>query len=239
MGCTIYTPLQPPAPDIRAKGELEASAGARLSTHVEGAATYSPLNHLLVRVAGCGTPLPPAGPTVQFAMAQAEGSLGTYWPLGPRWTAGGFAGLGVGRSRLRYPQSSYTDDYRARFRRPYGEVYLHWYVSPYVALGSVYRLNQVRYHTFTNAGLPTNVRTVVRSEPLVFVRIGDDRQQENGAFLGQVSIGLSQAHGPRQRLFQADNLTDPPLYQAKLSTFYTTLSLVIHPHLLWKPKAGR
>ncbi|QIX62327.1 hypothetical protein HER32_14525 [Hymenobacter sp. BT18] len=233
--CTIYTPLQPPAPAIRAKGDLDASVGLRLSTHVEGSATYSPLNHVLVRLAGGGTPLPPAGPTVQFAMAQVEGSLGTYWPLGPRWMAGGLAGLGIGRSRLRYPQSIYGENYRARFRRPYGEVYLQWYASPYVAVGTTYRLTQARYSSFTNAGVPTAVRNVVRSEPLLFVRTGPDRNTASGAIQGQLSIGLSTAHGPRQH--RTGDITAPPMYQAKLSTIYTTLCLIVRPHLLWQPKS--
>ena len=124
-GCTIYTPLQPPAPDIRAKGQLEATGGMRLSMHAEGAATYSPLNHLMLRVAGGCTPLPAGTQGSRFATAQLEGGLGTYWPLGQRWLVGGFAGSGLGRSRLQFPYSVDLENYRARIRRHYGEAYLH------------------------------------------------------------------------------------------------------------------
>ncbi|RTQ50807.1 hypothetical protein EJV47_09305 [Hymenobacter gummosus] len=229
--CTIYTPLQPPAPDIQAKGQMQAGLGVRMSTHVEGSAVYAPLNHVMVRVAGGGTPLPASGPTLKFASGQIEGGLGTYWPLGQHWLAGGLGGLAAGRSRLHYPQSAELEDYRARFRRSYGEVYLHHYISPYVALGTSYRLNQVRYSTFTNAGLPTTVRSVVRSEPLLFVRAGDDLRTEAGAIQAQLSVGLSMAHGPRERLMD-DIILDLPMHRAKFSTFYTTLSVVIRPHLL-------
>ncbi|GAB2957279.1 hypothetical protein GCM10027048_24720 [Hymenobacter coalescens] len=233
--CTIYTPLQPPAPDICAQGQLEVSQGMRLSTHVEGAVAYSPLKHLMIRAAGGGTPLPPGGPMVQFATGQMEGGLGTYWSLKHRWLAGGVFGSGGGQSRLKYPNSVAVEDYRARFRRHYGEAYLHWYASPYVSLGTMYRLNQVRYSAFTNAGASTHIRTLVRSEPLVFVRVGaDQRHTEMGALQGQLSLGLSMAHGPRPR--RTDDITDRPLYQAKLSTLYTTLSVIVRPHLLWKTK---
>lgn len=236
-GCTIYAPLQPPAPDIYRKGQLELAGGARLSMHVEGSATYSPLNHLLVRVAGGGTPLPPDGAGVQFAAAHGEGSLGTYWPLGQNWLAGGFGGLGAGRSRLRYLHSIDEEDYRARFLRPFGEVYLHRYLSPYLSLGATYRLNQVRYSSFTNAGLPTSVRNVVRSEPQLFLRVGDKRGTETRAVRVQLCVGMSVAHGPRQRWMDGV-VADPPLFQAKRSTLYTTASIIFCPPLLRRPKSG-
>ena len=105
-------------------------------------------------------------------------------------------------------------------------------------MGTAYRLQQVRYSAFTNAGLPTTVRRIVRSEPLVFVRIGDNRHKPDAVVLGrvstvvlgQISCGLSQAHGPRQH--RTGDIIDPPAYRAKFSTVYSTISIIFCPQLL-------
>jgi hypothetical protein len=50
-GCSVYTPMLGAAPEIRGKGELEATAAWSFTNRLDVSATYSPLPHLLVRAA--------------------------------------------------------------------------------------------------------------------------------------------------------------------------------------------
>ena len=79
-------------PAIRTRGEAEVTGLLHLNSRLEGAMTYSPLNHVLVRVAG--SLRSDAADTAYFRVRQYEVAVGGYWTPNERWVMGALAGYG-------------------------------------------------------------------------------------------------------------------------------------------------
>ena len=142
-GCAVYVPMQGAAPEIRGQGELEVAGSWSLTKRMEVGATYSPLPHLLVRAATSARPDAHApGDSSSYAQNnQYELDLGTYWPLGPHWLAGGLVGFGQAHAEAHYEDDGHTLLHFSAFPRYYhqfdaiyakysGEAYLTWQPTP-------------------------------------------------------------------------------------------------------------
>ncbi|GAB3831577.1 hypothetical protein [Hymenobacter jeollabukensis] len=243
VGCTIYTPLQPPAPVIQRQHEAEISGGMRLSGHVEAAVAYSPLPHVLLRAAAGGNPLVHMSPdTVRFRVRQREVAAGTYWLVNPQWLVGGLGGVGWGEGTHWYtrhsapgllnfrPDSLWSYRYEARYRRTFGEVYVHRLGGELFSFGGAYRLNAVRFTRFTNDGVATGFQRTWRHEPQIFVRYGGQRRERGGWLAFQLSSGLSWDARYRKPAGRAGNRDAVEPRQGGL---YTTFSVILRPHYFW------
>lgn len=101
-GCSVYVPMQPHLPVIRARGEGEVLGQTQPTVRPEVTAAYSPLAHVVVLAGGSWrTPLNLGqdGKSDKFSAAQYELGAGTYWRFGPRWL--GMATLGTGAAQVR------------------------------------------------------------------------------------------------------------------------------------------
>lgn len=242
-GCTAYVPMLGAAPEIRAKGELEATGSWSLTNRVDFAATYSPAPHLLLRAAtslkGGGRSGSDSSTFVQNN--QYELALGTYWPLGPQWLVGGLAGLGQAHAQARYNndgginfeiigyQQSIPHQLDVIYAKYSAEGYLTWQPDPWFSLGLSYRLVQLRLTDATDQGVPFRPGPIWRAEPMLYVRArpGYDR----GLFQFQLALGGSQTLGYDEQT-AADQLD--PARQFKLGRTYVALGVTIFPHLLWQ-----
>jgi hypothetical protein len=90
-GCSVYTPMLGAAPEIRDKGELEATAAWSLTDRLDVGATYSPVRHVLVRAAASTKgPLSASDSARKYAQVnQYELGVGTSgrWASGCWWAA--------------------------------------------------------------------------------------------------------------------------------------------------------
>ena len=238
-GCTAYVPMLGAAPEIRAKGELQATGSWSLTNRVDFAATYSPAPHLLLRAAtslkGSGRSGSDSSTFVQNN--QYELAVGTYWPLGPQWLVSGLAGLGQARYRndgginsevLGY-QQSIPHQFEVIYAKYLAEGYLTWQPDPWFRLGLSYRLVQQRLTDATDQGVPFWPGPIWRAEPMLYVRArpGYDRR----LFQFQQALGGSQTLGYDEQT-AADQLD--PARQFKLGRSYVALGVAIFPHLLWR-----
>ena len=228
--CSVYAPLQPGAPLLRDKGQAEVAGNVYLSGRLEGSVAYSPAKQVLVRAAGGLRP--DNSDSTYFRIRQVEFGAGTYRALSKRWLVGGLAGYGQGHSSRRFtrnefeyfgPDSSIQVNYRARFHKVFGEAFAA-YESDWITLGAAYRLPQVRFSSLTDRGLPINLRRMTRSEPMVFMRVGNPQ----GIFYwGQLQVTLSTSTSPGYR-------KDPPsqvqIADIKEGRLFTSVGLVIYPH---------
>jgi hypothetical protein len=246
-GCSVYVPMQGAAPEIRHRGELEVAGSWALTNRFEVGATYSPLNHLLVRAATSTKPdHPTPGDSTSYAQAnQYELAVGTYWPLGSHWLVGGLAGFGQAHAEAQYKDDGNTiihfgsyDPVRHRIDAIYskysGEVYATWQPSPVVSTGLSYRLVQLRLTDVTDQGLPVRSGPILRSEPMFFFRV---RPSASGASQGgvqlQAALGFSDTLGYDQR--SAADASDPAR-QFKLGRSYMSVGVAVFPHLLWQKR---
>lgn len=243
-GCSVYTPMLGAAPEIRAKGELEATAAWSLSNRFDVGATYSPVPHLLVRAAastkGADRSRVANDSSSYSQVNQYELAVGTYWPLGEHWLVGGLAGFGQAHAEARY-----TDDGTVRlfsFRDPaphlfdaiYGkysaEAYATWQPTPTLSLGVSYRVVQVRLTDATDFGVPVQAAPILRSEPMFFLRVRPGRSE---LFQLQLATGGSTTFGYNE--LTADDRTDPAR-QFKLGRSYLSVGVAFYPHVLWQKK---
>lgn len=234
-GCSVYAPLQPGTPLLHAKGEAEVTGSAYLSGRIEGSAAYSPINHLLVRVAGGQKT--GGGDSSYFRIRQAEASLGTYWQVQDEWMVGATLGYGGGQSSRRFeetrllvfrPDSAYSNQYYARFSKVHAEGYLA-YEGGGATVGGAYRLSQVRFASLTNNGRPLPMRRMTRLEPMLFLRFGGSRR---GLPWLQGQLATSVSLSPDYLRSRADSQID----DVKEGRLFTSFGLVIYPHYLWRPK---
>lgn len=234
--CAVYVPMQGAAPEIGAKGELEATANWSLTNRFEASAVYSPISHLLVRAAASTKGQRPApSDSSNYAQSkQYELSLGTYWPLGPRWLAGGLVGFGQthaeaqyerdGNSFLFFGQRPLPHQFDAHYTRYTGEAYLTWRPNPVVSLGLSYRLVQLRLTDVTDRGRPVQAGPVLRYEPMVYLRV---RPAGSGGMLQlQAAMGASGTFGYDART--TDDAADPAR-QFRLGRGYVSLGLAFYP----------
>lgn len=242
-GCTAYVPMLGAAPEIRAKGELEATGSWSLTNRVDFAATYSPAPHVLLRAAtslkGGGRSGSDSSTFVQNN--QYELAVGTYWPLGPQWLVGGLAGLGQAHAQARYDDDgginfeiigyhqAVPHQFDVIYAKYSAEGYLTWQPDPWFSMGLSYRLVQLRLTDATDQGVPFRPGPIWRGEPMLYVRVrpGYDR----GLFQFQAALGGSRTLGYDEQT-AADRLD--PARQFKLGRTYVSLGVSIFPHLLWQ-----
>ena len=163
--------MQCAAPALSEKGQVEVAGSFYFNGRLHGAANYSPVRHLLVRAAldGKGD-----GQDSTYArIHQYELAAGTYWPLGEQVVLGALAGGGSAHSQVRYDSGIfYTTHYQydARYTKLFGELYGTWQLGPAVQLGAAYRLTRVRFASLTNLGQPLGLTSMLRGEPMFFLR---------------------------------------------------------------------
>lgn len=241
-GCAVYVPMQAAAPEIRAKGQLEVAANWSLTNRMDAAATYSPLPHLLVRAAASSKGSGGAdADTSSYAKSnQYELGLGTYWPLGPHWLAGGLASFGQAHAKARYTEDGDTflrfgprilHDFDARYAKYAGEAYLTWQPTEQLSLGLAYRLVQLRLTNVTDQGQPVITDPILRGEPMLYLRLRPGIRPELLQF--QLALGGSQTLGYNQ-----NNVLDrdDPVRQFKVGRSYVSLGVAFFPHVLWQKK---
>jgi hypothetical protein len=242
-GCSVYTPMLGAAPEIRAKGELEATAAWSFTNRFDVGATYSPVRHLLVRAAstkGADHSSEPNDSSSYSQVNQYELAVGTYWPLGEHWLVGGLAGFGQAHAEARYTDDgtvrifSFRDAaphlFDASYRKYSGEAYVTYQPSPRVSLGLAYRVVQVRLTDATDFGVPVQSAPILRSEPMFFLRV---RPAHSELFQLQVATGGSSTFGYNERT--ATDRTDPAR-QFKLGRGYLSVGVAFYPHVLWQKK---
>ena len=243
-GCSVYVPMQGAAPNIRRQGELEVSGSWSLTNRLEAAATYSPLPHLLVRVAASSKgSRPNSGDSTAYAhVGQYELALGTYWPLGPNWLVGGLVGTGQA-----HPDALFRGDggslqgfvlinrdplhrFEGSYRKHSAELYAVWQPGPRVGFGVSGRLVQTRLTNVTDLGAPVAAAPSWRAEPMFFARFWP-RGLRPGLLQVQVAMGASRTLG-------YDPLTagdyHDPARQFKINHSYASVGVALYPHVWWQ-----
>ncbi|AMJ64610.1 hypothetical protein AXW84_03600 [Hymenobacter sp. PAMC 26628] len=171
--------MQCAAPAVQDKGQVEVTGNAYFNTRLNGGVNYSPVRHFLVRAAldGKGD----NNDSTYSRIAQYELAVGTYWPLGKRVLLGALGGVGQAHSQVGYSDTKYfvagggtysyeQHRYDARYNKYFGEAYGAVQLSPAFSLGFAYRLTQVQFVGLTDQGQPLNLRSMLRGEPMLFVR---------------------------------------------------------------------
>lgn len=183
FSCTVYTPMQPHAPLIRAKGQGEIMGQMQLSLRPELAAAYSPVPHLLVLGGISARPRMPR-PTGgggndfrfeidNFRTLQYEAGLGGYWPLAPAWTLQLIGGAGDARVQRQVVEPAiilggFSAEFEARYRKAFGQLGFN-YEHGREAIGFGYRMTNVVFrqldmqktcgdYAFYELSLPNQVR---------------------------------------------------------------------------------
>ncbi|RTQ50803.1 hypothetical protein EJV47_09285 [Hymenobacter gummosus] len=250
--CSVYTPLQVPAPLIDGPRQVEVSGGLNTLGSLQGAAVYSPCAHVLLRGAGAFGNLTGSDTrdsvtlNTELRTRQLEAALGTYWRPSPAVLLGGFAGYGLGRGahsylklsglrgalfRDRSQDSIWTYQYQARYRRLFAEAYLHWFAEDLMSVGVAYRIDHVRFRRYVNAEVPTDFRQMWYHEPTLFFRFSGSRQPADDWVNAQLGFGYGFSPGFRLPEERAGNRAATEARKSRLSI---TLSLVFQPHLLWQ-----
>lgn len=226
--CTVYTPIQPHAPLIRARGEGEISGHVEASLRPEIQAAYSPVSHFLLLASGTWRPGFPIGQEENpyyFRTSQYEVGAGTYWTLGPRWVATATAGFGAAQVQRRLSEFgillAFSNDYEAKYRKNYGQLGLA-YQAEYAAVSFGYRLVQVKYTALTSTDVGTS-NTVYqlpldeqfRHEPYVLVRysLGSPLAQSRWQF----QLGSALSFCIPGRTGNGGNPFDPVAFRAQFN----------------------
>jgi hypothetical protein len=241
-GCSVYVPMQGAAPEIRAKGEAEATASWSLSNRVDFSATYSPLPHLLVRAATSlkGGNRSGSDSASYSQNNQYELAVGTYWPLGEQWLVGGLAGFGQAHAKARYVDDGATvlsfkqpiqHQFDAIYSKYAGEAYVTYQPSPDVSFGLSYRVVQVRLTDVTDVGVPVTAGPIWRQEPMFYFRLRPEIAQRS--LQVQLALGSSGAFGYTS---STAGVTTDPARQFRLGKGYASLGLAFYPHLWWQKK---
>ncbi|GAB3305480.1 hypothetical protein GCM10027348_35110 [Hymenobacter tenuis] len=226
----MYAPLQPAAPIVRQKGEAEVVGSVYGNGRLEASASYSPIKHVVLRAAGglrAG-----GGDSTYFRNRQMEFGAGTYWYLKEQWLVGGMVGYGVGRSNRRFTRDGFeslfltpsvTYDYAARYCKLFADAYIA-NDADRVTYGGAFRLSQVRFTSLTDKGLSIPLRRMTRVEPLLFMRFSG----RNSARWLQLQLATSVSFSPDER---KNGSSDIRIRDTKEGRLYTSLGLVIYPHL--------
>lgn len=177
-GCVVYRPMQNAVPDIRAKGESEIRVGTYINDRFEGSASYSPVSHVLLHVAGSFIPRPdqPNDSTAAWEQQYNVG-IGAYWNLSSEVTAGLMVGYGQGTSWARFKETKMLTvvtpfDYALHFDKVFGEAYGLFQTSRRFSMGVSCRMSQVNFTSLTNLGQPVDLSGMLRLEPGFLMRLG-------------------------------------------------------------------
>ncbi len=231
--CSVYAPLQPAAPLIRQKGQAEVAASAYINGRLESAVTYSPVNNLLVRVAG-GLKTG-GGDSSYFRIRQLEAGVGTYRDLGNGWVIGGLAGYGGGKSSRRFEDGGFEArwdtvrfrSYAAKFQKLHAEVYVvrdeSWLNAGRLGYGASVRLAQVRFTSLTDQGTPVPLRQMTRVEPMAFISFSNP---DAFSWL-QLRLTTSLSISPDERNQPSP---DERIRNTKEGRLFTSLGCTIYPH---------
>jgi hypothetical protein len=234
-GCAVYMPIQCAAPQIKDKNEVELTGSTYLNGRYEAAATYSPVRHLLVRAAYSSLPRG-SNDSTYYRGHQYEVAAGTYWPLGSQWLLGGLAGFGQAHSEARYLNDggllffgqSTQHIFDANYNKLFGEVYGSLQASNTVSFGAAYRVTQVKFTSLTDVGVPLDLRSMTRSEPMFFFRVrpGSGETDTRPVQL-QFTLGTSATFGYQNTAGSSSNN-----YQIQKPRGYITLGVSLFPHCL-------
>jgi hypothetical protein len=180
--CTVYTPMQPHAPFIRAKGDGEVSVQVQPTLRPELSVAYSPLNHIVVM--GASSWRPPLALTKDkksdgFRVAQYEVSVGAHQAIGHNWT--GMVAAGAGQAYVQRNVSdgpfSFNSDYQSHYGKQFGQISLcHQYKTETWGLG--FRMTRVSFQDLSATDRGTGKLTTYvlpssqqwRYEPFAYVR---------------------------------------------------------------------
>lgn len=243
-GCTVYAPMQPTMPLLRAAGQAEGTLSVQPNGRVEATAAYAPARHLLLM--GGGTVCPKLGTNTFLASRQYELGGGGYLPLGESWLVNGLAGFGQavnsrGYSDLPIVYGSTHSEYHAR----YGKLFAQAGAAKLLdnrSFGFTYRLTQVRFATLTDAQLgELPLDRMLRHEGLFFMR-SSWGERRRGRWETLVTAGLSVSSTPRRD----DGVNFPSYgaaeYQANrnlLPAFLVSIGVVYQPNWLQKTAGPR
>ena len=229
--CSVYAPMLPAAPQIRAKGQVEVVGTSFLNRRWEAGVTYSPANYMLVRAAG-GIRTSNRD-SASARSRQYELAVGGYYPLGRSWLVSGMGGYGQARTSYNYWDGGIIlprtyQDFKSCYRRQFGELAVSYYLPGRrsgVTLGVAYRLSGVRFDELTYNGQPVMLRHLTRHEPLVFCRFGSPDAVVPWVRV-QLAVGAS---NERQRPFDPGRTYAEARVREGIP--YMALSLVLLPHL--------
>lgn len=237
--CTVYAPMQCAAPNIRSQGEVEVAATLNANFRAEGAVTYSPVKHVLVRAAGGfrnGFPDDNNTDTTFFRVRQYEVAAGGYWCPQPRLTVGVLGGYGQAHNRRGFVSSrgwfgpDLTIDerwriYDARYYTIFGEGFAT-FQGRILGGGGALRITDVQFDELTNRDIPVGLGSMLRVEPMGFFRINPTAKAGNFLQM-QVASGFSwTADNGRRGDVHIENVREP--------NFRVAVSLLFYPHQLWR-----
>lgn len=237
-GCVVYMPMQCAAPQITDKKQAEITGSTYLNGRVEVAGTYSPVRHLLVRAAYSNLS-DKSKDSTYYRGRQYDLGVGTYWQLGTLWLVGGLAGYGRARSEAGYSDGislvlppnpwHYFD---ARYHKLYGEAYGIYQTDDVFSFGAAYRVTRVDFTTLTDAGAPVDLSSIVRSEPMIFLRLrlGNGPVDTRPVQL-QVALGTSASFGYNSRSASGGRAPNRHLEQGR---GYTTVGISVFPQCLFR-----
>jgi hypothetical protein len=230
-GCAVYRPMQCAAPALYNAGQVEVTGSGYFNTRLNGAVNYSPIRHLLVRVAVDGKA--DSNDSTYTRSRQYELAVGTYWPVGEQVVLGALTGTGQARSQVRYRPIEtpfpVQYEYDTRYNKLFGEVYGTWQIGSALQAGVAYRLTHVRFTSLTNLGQPLALSAMLRSEPMVFLR-STFGFRPGGERLAYVQAGIGGSAllraWPAQTSGPDSNLLD--------SNTYLTIGVGFFPSMLWR-----
>ncbi|MBT9393415.1 hypothetical protein KLP40_09590 [Hymenobacter sp. NST-14] len=235
VGCSVYVPLLPAAPQLREKGQVEVQANSYFNRRWEAGATYSPAKYVLVRAAaGIRTSPNRRADSARYESSrQYELAAGGYLPLGRNGLVSGLAGFGQARSASAYNEGGVIrpqeyNDFRARYHRRFAELAASYFFPGRrsgLTVGVAYRLSGVRFEELTYNGQPVDVRRLTRHETMAFCRFGSPESAVPW-LQGQLALGASTE--PR-RAFDPTRTYAEARVRAGIP--YLALSLIVLPHL--------
>ncbi|UOQ54950.1 hypothetical protein [Hymenobacter cellulosivorans] len=229
--------MLPAAPQLTDKGQAEVQGTTFLNGRWEGAATYSPLKHVLVRAGGGFKN--DSGDTTYFRGRQYEVGLGGYYPLGQHWLVSGLGGFGQAVSRRGYVQPQffigepYNVDFNTRYNKYFGELALSYH-NPWGTIGTAVRTSHVRFTSLLYNDQPLARLRMTRLDPMLFMRFGTEQGVLHWLNV-QISGGIT---GVPLGTYTVDN-NDPHEFEYRRlreAQVFTALSLVFYPHRLAQPK---
>lgn len=240
--CTAYVPMLGAAPAIRQRGETEVSGDWSLSNRFGVAASYAPLPHVLLRAAASSKSGGyPGHDSTYLRNTQYELSVGTFWPLGKHWLLGGLASYGRAHAQARYQDDGQARLFRgrnpvqheleARYRLLSAAGYVSYQAAPRTSFGLALRLTQLRLADLTDRGQLGPPATVLRAEPMLFVRLRPRQSSELVQLQAAVGTSLTPGYDSRG----TDDLSDP-LRQFRLGRGYASVGVLLYPQVLWRRK---
>ncbi|MDO7877242.1 hypothetical protein Q5H93_21025 [Hymenobacter sp. ASUV-10] len=237
--CTVYAPMQCAAPNIRDKGEVEVAATLNANFRAEGAVTYSPVKHVLVRAAGGfrnNFPGDTATDTTFFRIRQYEVAAGGYWCPQPHLVVGILGGYGQAHNRRGFVGSNgwfgpdLTIDerwriYDARYHTIFGEGFAV-YQGRVLGGGGALRITDVQFDELTNRDIPVGLGSMLRVEPMGFIRFNATKSAGNFLYV-QIASGVSWTSDNGRR-------GDVHVENVREGNLKVAVSLLFYPHQLWR-----